>query len=88
MNLFANLNNIGGWHVGLNSPFAFAFGFLVIVAVVWSMVWKGIALWKSSRLGHKIWFVVMLITNTLGVLEILYIFFFSKPSKKIDGGRA
>ena len=51
---------------------------LLIIAQVWSLAWKGVAWWKSARKGHIIWFVVFIITNTLGILEILYIFLFSK----------
>jgi len=68
-----------------HSPFlgAFALGFGVLVAVVaiWSLFWKGWALWIAARSGSKKWFVVLLILNTLGILEILYIFIFSKKGK-------
>ncbi|OGN28638.1 MAG: hypothetical protein A3A33_01100 [Candidatus Yanofskybacteria bacterium RIFCSPLOWO2_01_FULL_49_25] len=50
---------------------------------IWAFVWKGIALWKSARTGSKSWFVIFLIVNTLGILEILYVFIFSKPSKSV-----
>lgn len=55
---------------------------LLIVTTVWSAIWKGFALWKSARKSHKAWFIALLILNTLGVLEILYIFVFSKFGKK------
>jgi len=45
---------------------------------IWSLIWKGLALWKSAINRHKIWFVVILIVNTVGILEILYIYVFSK----------
>lgn len=50
----------------------------IILAVIWTIPWKGVALWKSARRGQKVWFVLMLILNTLAILEILYIFVFSK----------
>ncbi|HDY72756.1 MAG TPA: hypothetical protein ENH90_01195 [bacterium] len=46
--------------------------------VFWTIPWKGVALWKASKNNHKKWFVVLLFLNTLAVLEIIYIFFFSK----------
>lgn len=52
--------------------------FLFFLAVVWSMVWKGIALWRVGRNSHLIWFVVLFIVNTLGILEIVYILRFSR----------
>ena len=52
------------------------------LVLVWSLIWKGLALWKSARKKHLVWFVVMLIINTLGILEILYFFIFSKLGKQ------
>jgi len=60
---------------------------LVFVALaVWAIPWKGWALWKAARAGSKVWFVVLLIINTVGILDILYIFIFSKKTseKKIE----
>ena len=51
---------------------------LFLVLLLWSFIWKGIALWKAARNGSKAWYVVMLVVNTVGILEIVYIFFFSK----------
>ena len=45
---------------------------------VWSLIWKGFALYKAARLQQKAWFVVMFVVNTVGILEIFYIFYFSK----------
>lgn len=55
----------------------------IILAVVWSMVWKGIALWRAGRNGHLAWFIVMFIVNTLGILEIIYIFAFSQRKEVV-----
>ncbi|MDO9231802.1 MAG: DUF5652 family protein [bacterium] len=51
---------------------------IIIIAVVWTLPWKGFALWKSARKGDSIWFTILLIVNTLAILEILYIFIFSE----------
>lgn len=51
---------------------------LLAIVLIWSLVWKGIALWISARKTNKIWFVILLVVNTIGILEILYIFLFSK----------
>jgi hypothetical protein len=39
---------------------------------------KGLALWKAAKNNHKGWVVALLVLNTLAILEILYIFVFSK----------
>ncbi|HTP56994.1 MAG TPA: DUF5652 family protein [Candidatus Paceibacterota bacterium] len=54
--------------------------FLALFA--WSIVWKGLALWKAAQKGSKPWFVVFLVVNTLGILEILYYYVFSEPRSK------
>ncbi|MBI5152455.1 hypothetical protein HZA39_02885 [Candidatus Peregrinibacteria bacterium] len=49
-----------------------------ILLLLWSFIWKGIALWKAGKNGQMVWFVAMFILNTVGILEILYIGFFQK----------
>ncbi len=34
---------------------------------------KGFALWRAGRNNHGGWFVALLILNTLGVLEVIYL---------------
>lgn len=50
------------------------------LAVIWSLVIKGLALWKAARNGHKAWFVFILIVNALGIPELVYLIWFSKES--------
>jgi methionyl-tRNA synthetase len=50
--------------------------------VLWSVVWKGIALWKCGRNNQLAWFVAILILNTLGILPIIYLTFFQKKHAK------
>ena len=52
--------------------------FLFIIILLWSIVWKLLALWKSARKGSLAWFIVLGIVNTIGILEILYIYVFSE----------
>lgn len=51
---------------------------LIVFLAVWSLLWKGVALWKSARNNDLRWFIVLLLVNTLGLLEIAYIFIWSK----------
>ena len=55
------------------------------ILIAWSVIWKGIALWKSARLGHKGWFVALMIVNTLGILEIIYIYAVANKSETAHG---
>ncbi|MEK7519407.1 MAG: DUF5652 family protein [Patescibacteria group bacterium] len=56
---------------------------IIFLIFLWIIPWKGVALWKSARHGQKGWFIVILIINTFAILEILYIFFFSKSKKPV-----
>jgi hypothetical protein len=47
---------------------------LLVGAVAWSLAWKGASLWHAARNGSKPWFVTLLVTNTLGVLDAAYVF--------------
>lgn len=51
---------------------------IFVIATLWTLPWKGVALWKAARLSHKWWFIVILIINTIGILEIIYIFFVTR----------
>jgi hypothetical protein len=55
--------------------------FTIVLVIIWTLYWKGQALWKSARKTDKYWFIAMLVINTLGILEILYIYVFSKDKK-------
>lgn len=46
--------------------------------LIWAIAWKGIALWRTSKNDQKNWFIAILVINTLGILEIVYLFVFSK----------
>lgn len=54
---------------------------ILFAVLLWSALWKGIALWKAARLRDLWWFAALFIVNTVGILEILYIFVFSKRSR-------
>lgn len=59
--------------------FTWAFSLLSLAAVLWQLPWKGVALWRAARNSHKWWFIALFLLNTLAILEIIYIFGFSKP---------
>jgi hypothetical protein len=55
---------------------------LLVVIIIWSGIWKALALWKSARKDSVVWFVVLTVTNTFGILDILYIYLFSEMKHK------
>jgi len=57
------------------------FGPWLLPILIWSIIWKGLALWKAAQLRSKIWFVILLVVNTAGILEILYLYVFTKKTE-------
>ncbi|MFC1656616.1 DUF5652 family protein [Patescibacteria group bacterium] len=68
--------NIMGWGIGLTLAF--------ILLTIWSVVWKAIALWRAGRNNQLGWFIVLFLINTIGILEILYIFVFQPKENKSE----
>jgi hypothetical protein len=67
------------FYAGPVSPGFFgAAGILLVIVALWTLAWKGMALWKAAREGSKPWFIALLLINTVGILDILYLYVFSK----------
>jgi methionyl-tRNA synthetase len=61
--------------VGFGGPMGFSlFAPAFFLLVIWSLFWKGLALWHAGRRGQPWWFVILLVVNTVGLLEIVYLF--------------
>lgn len=59
---------------------------VVILFLAWVTFWKGLALWKAAGRKQLAWFIILLLVNTLGLLEIAYIFYLNRwdiGSKKL-----
>jgi len=70
------VGSFGGF--GLYGPF-------FVVVLLWSLYWKGRSLWIAAKKDSKYWFVALLVINTMGILEILYIYLFSKKGGCCEG---
>jgi methionyl-tRNA synthetase len=55
--------------------------FLLISLSILLLALKGLALWVAAQNNSKGWFIALLFINTLGILELAYLFFFSKRKK-------
>lgn len=56
------------------------FSWYFIPIIIWVLFWKGYALWITVKNNDKKWFVAILILNTLGILEIIYLFYIAKKT--------
>jgi hypothetical protein len=56
----------------------------IYIVFIWSIFWKGLTLWKTARYNQRYWFIALLIVNTIGILEIIYLLLFQKDKNKKD----
>ncbi len=54
------------------------FALILIPLVIWTLFWKGLALWHSAQRKQTWWFLILLVLNTGGILEIIYLFGIAK----------
>jgi len=45
---------------------------------LWTLVWKGVALYHAGKNRQKVWFVVLLLLNDLGILSMVYLRWFQR----------
>jgi len=64
-----------GQSVGLGLGTAVGLGLIAAVIGIIVIILKGYALWHAARRSEKWWFVILLIVNTLGILELVYLIF-------------
>jgi|GEM_PF-428458 len=64
--------------------FLLANPWIICLILLWTLPWKGVALWKAARNEHKWWFIALLVLNTVAILEIIYIFFLSEKKGMIE----
>ncbi|MGL4347779.1 MAG: DUF5652 family protein [Chitinophagaceae bacterium] len=46
---------------------------IIIFVLIWDMIWKLFALWKSAKNHQIVWFLCIGIFNTIGILPIIYL---------------
>ena len=56
--------------------------FWIIIAILWALPWKSCALWRAAINKQKTWFISLIIIQSIGILPILYLFYFQKDKNK------
>ena len=54
------------------------------LSTLWTLPWKGWALWLAARRGERGWFIALLILNTFAILDIIYIFAVARRQDERD----
>ncbi|MFZ2072177.1 MAG: DUF5652 family protein [Minisyncoccia bacterium] len=51
---------------------------VMILLIIWTIAWKCYSIWIAARNNHKKWFIALIIFNTAGILDMIYIFYVAK----------
>ena len=78
----ANFMGMGGYEnwgpFGMGLGSGLIMGPFMLLLIIWTLYWKYQSLWYAAKHDHKWWFIALLVVNTAGILEILYLYVFSK----------
>jgi len=70
--------------MNLVAPFPFFNPFILTALLIWSIFWKSLALWRAVKGNQRNWFLAILILNTFGIIEIIYLLRFSKNKITVE----
>lgn len=54
----------------------------IIPLAILDFVLKAFSLWRSARREEKVWFIALLIVNSLGILPVIYLLTHPEPKAK------
>lgn len=81
-------NTKGSTTLTVNSFLQHVNPWIFYVLIAWSIAWKGWALWRAARLKHVGWYIALLIVNTVGIFEIIYLIVTNKKYSDLNGNIA
>lgn len=54
----------------------------LVLITIWEGIWTAIAMWKSARKGHTLWFIIFFLVNLLAIPEIIYLIVMRKKKSR------
>lgn len=57
---------------------------IAILVLIWKLIWKGLGLWRAGKFEQKNWFIAILLLDTFGIIEIVYLFKYAKKPLKLQ----
>lgn len=72
------MNEIEQFILGLgDTQLAVLIGGVVLLAL-WDLAWKAVAMWEAAKERDKLWFALLLLINSIGIVPILYLWYRGK----------
>ncbi len=54
---------------------------VIVLLVIWTLFWKAYALWRAGRNNQPVWFFILFVFESIGLLPMIYLRFFQKKRK-------
>lgn len=64
--------------LGLSAGALIGFGIAFAILMIAMIILKGYSLWFAAKRGEKWWFIILLVVNTIGILELVYLTWVAK----------
>jgi len=45
----------------------------IILLIIFDLIFRGMALWRSAKHSQKWWFIALLVINSVAILPIIYL---------------
>ena len=55
---------------------------VTILIAIFELIMKGLGLWRSARNKHTVWYVLIFIFNTAGILPLIYLLLYKENGAK------
>lgn len=55
---------------------------IAVPLVIWTLAWKGRGLWRAAQNRQPVWFIIMFLVQSLGIIPIVYLALLQKAPKK------
>ncbi|MCX6755271.1 MAG: DUF5652 family protein [Candidatus Nomurabacteria bacterium] len=55
-------------------------GVFFVAVILWTLAWKCYSSWLASKNNDKRWFVALVVLNTAGILDMIYVFWVLKKT--------
>ncbi len=52
---------------------------LLIPFMILDLILRGISLWRSAKKGQNVWFIALLVVNSMGILPLIYLILNREP---------
>lgn len=54
---------------------------VLLIGAILTIPLKMYAVWKAAKADQKGWFIALLLLNSIGLLEVTYLFYFQKKNE-------